>query len=41
MSKGLATRCIHSGEIADASGSLHTRVYTTTPFAATILPAGR
>ncbi len=30
--KGLATRCIHAGEIKDAHGSPHTPVYTSTTF---------
>ncbi len=30
--EGLATRCVHAGEIADAHGSPHTPVYTTTTF---------
>ncbi len=30
---GLATRCIHAGELADPHGSPHTPVYTTTTFA--------
>lgn len=29
---GLATRCIHAGELADAHGSPHTPVYATTTF---------
>jgi len=29
---GLATRCIHAGELTDAHGSPHTPVYTTTTF---------
>lgn len=29
---GLATRCIHAGEMNDASGSPHTPIYTTTTF---------
>ncbi|MDP2784630.1 MAG: aminotransferase class I/II-fold pyridoxal phosphate-dependent enzyme [Sulfurimicrobium sp.] len=29
---GLATRCIHAGEINDANGSPHTPIYTTTTF---------
>lgn len=29
---GLATRCIHAGEMSDASGSPHTPIYTTTTF---------
>ena len=29
---GLATRCIHAGEIQDANGSPHTPIYTTTTF---------
>jgi len=28
----LATRCVHAGEIADAHGSPHTPLYTTTTF---------
>lgn len=32
MSEGLATRCVHAGEIADAHGSPHTPVYNTTTF---------
>jgi len=30
---GLSTRCVHSGEIADAQGSPHTPLYNTTTFA--------
>lgn len=30
--KGLATRCIHAGELPDAHGSPHTPLYTTTTF---------
>ena len=30
--EGLATRCVHAGELADAHGSPHTPVYTTTTF---------
>ncbi len=29
---GLATRCVHAGEVNDANGSPHTPVYTTTTF---------
>ncbi len=29
---GLSTRCIHAGELADAHGSPHTPIYTTTTF---------
>jgi cystathionine beta-lyase/cystathionine gamma-synthase len=29
---GLATRCIHAGELSDANGSPHTPIYTTTTF---------
>ena len=29
---GLATRCVHAGEIHDANGSPHTPIYTTTTF---------
>jgi len=32
MSEGLSTRCVHTGEIADAHGSPHTPVYNTTTF---------
>ncbi len=32
MSEGLATRCIHAGELADAHGSPHTPIYNTTTF---------
>jgi cystathionine beta-lyase/cystathionine gamma-synthase len=32
MSEGLATRCVHAGEIDDPHGSPHTPVYTTTTF---------
>ena len=32
MTDGLATRCIHAGEIDDAHGSPHTPIYTTTTF---------
>lgn len=32
MPEGLATRCVHSGEIADAYGSPHTPIYNTTTF---------
>ncbi len=32
MTEGLATRCIHAGEIADAHGSPHTPTYGTTTF---------
>lgn len=32
MKDGLATRCIHAGEIDDAHGSPHTPIYTTTTF---------
>jgi cystathionine gamma-synthase len=31
--QGLATRCVHAGELPDAHGSPHTPVYTTTTFA--------
>ena len=31
--RGLATRCVHAGELPDAHGSPHTPVYTTTTFA--------
>jgi cystathionine beta-lyase/cystathionine gamma-synthase len=31
--QGLATRCVHAGELLDAHGSPHTPVYTTTTFA--------
>jgi cystathionine beta-lyase/cystathionine gamma-synthase len=30
--EGLATRCVHAGELADAHGSPHTPIYTTTTF---------
>ncbi len=30
---GLSTRCVHAGEIADAQGSPHTPLYSTTTFA--------
>lgn len=30
--KGLATRCVHAGELPDAHGSPHTPLYTTTTF---------
>lgn len=30
--KGLATRCVHAGEIRDAHGSPHTPLYNTTTF---------
>jgi cystathionine gamma-synthase len=30
--KGLATNCVHAGEITDALGSPHTPIYTTTTF---------
>lgn len=30
---GLSTRCVHAGEMRDASGSPHTPLYTTTTFA--------
>ncbi len=30
---GLSTRCVHSGELADAQGSPHTPLYNTTTFA--------
>jgi cystathionine beta-lyase/cystathionine gamma-synthase len=30
---GLSTRCVHAGEIRDASGSPHTPLYTSTTFA--------
>lgn len=29
---GLATRCVHAGELDDANGSPHTPIYTTTTF---------
>ncbi|MBS4097458.1 MAG: aminotransferase class I/II-fold pyridoxal phosphate-dependent enzyme [Sulfuricella sp.] len=29
---GLSTRCVHAGELADAHGSPHTPIYTTTTF---------
>ena len=32
MKDGLATRCIHAGEMKDAHGSPHTPIYTTTTF---------
>lgn len=32
MQEGLATRCVHAGELADAHGSPHTPLYTTTTF---------
>ena len=32
MSEGLATRCVHAGEIGDAHGSPHTPIYNTTTF---------
>lgn len=32
MKDGLATRCIHAGEIDDPHGSPHTPIYTTTTF---------
>ncbi|MDP2825219.1 MAG: aminotransferase class I/II-fold pyridoxal phosphate-dependent enzyme [Sulfuritalea sp.] len=32
MTEGLSTRCVHAGEIADAHGSPHTPIYTTTTF---------
>ncbi len=32
MNEGLSTRCVHAGEIADAHGSPHTPIYTTTTF---------
>jgi cystathionine gamma-synthase len=32
MTEGLSTRCIHAGELADAHGSPHTPIYTTTTF---------
>ena len=32
MSEGLATRCVHAGEIGDAHGSPHTPLYHTTTF---------
>lgn len=32
MSEGLATRCVHAGEIDDAHGSPHTPLYHTTTF---------
>lgn len=32
MKASLSTRCVHAGEIADAHGSPHTPVYTTTTF---------
>jgi cystathionine gamma-synthase len=31
--RGLATRCVHAGELPDAHGSPHTPVYSTTTFA--------
>jgi cystathionine gamma-synthase len=31
--QGLATRCVHAGELPDTHGSPHTPVYTTTTFA--------
>ena len=30
--QGLATRCVHAGELPDAHGSPHTPIYTTTTF---------
>ncbi len=32
MNEGLATRCVHAGEVADPHGSPHTPIYTTTTF---------
>lgn len=32
MTDGLATRCVHAGEIDDPHGSPHTPIYTTTTF---------
>ncbi len=32
MKEGLATRCVHAGELDDAHGSPHTPIYTTTTF---------
>lgn len=32
MSPGLATRCVHAGEIEDARGSPYTPIYNTTTF---------
>lgn len=32
MTEGLSTRCVHAGELADAHGSPHTPIYTTTTF---------
>ncbi len=32
MNDGLATHCVHAGEAADANGSPHTPIYTTTTF---------
>ncbi|MHB1360774.1 MAG: trans-sulfuration enzyme family protein [Rhodocyclaceae bacterium] len=32
MTEGLATRCVHAGEIDDVHGSPHTPIYTTTTF---------
>lgn len=32
MTEGLATRCVHAGELADAQGSPHTPIYNTTTF---------
>lgn len=32
MTEGLATRCVHAGELDDAHGSPHTPIYTTTTF---------
>lgn len=32
MTTGLSTRCVHAGELADAHGSPHTPLYTTTTF---------
>ncbi|MCU0835827.1 MAG: aminotransferase class I/II-fold pyridoxal phosphate-dependent enzyme [Chromatiaceae bacterium] len=32
-SQGLATRCVHGGELKDAHGSPHTPIYTSTTFA--------
>lgn len=34
-SPGLLTRAIHAGELADAHGSPHTPIYTTTTFRVT------
>ncbi len=32
VTQGLSTRCVHAGELADAHGSPHTPIYTTTTF---------